>query len=181
MKTMLKTCVMVFLMLYGWSVMGVASYYNWTYANEKGFKQWLLLGQIVPTAKAVVWPYFVFVPSSSVQHSNSSQFEKSIANFREKILPQKYPKLLTHLASNKTLDVSWISFSNERRNLKILEDSAKRIVFETDTYINYSEQDTSHLFHVTMIDENRDANIDIKKKWHRKNEQAVKWKNLDHS
>jgi len=39
------------------------SYYNWQYARDHGFVQWVLLGQIVPTAKALVWPYFMFFTS----------------------------------------------------------------------------------------------------------------------
>jgi hypothetical protein len=41
-------------------------YFNWTYARDNGFMKWLLLGQIVPTAKAVVWPYFVFAAPHEV-------------------------------------------------------------------------------------------------------------------
>jgi hypothetical protein len=43
------------------SVTLMTSYYNWQYARDNGFIAWLLLGQIVPTSKALVWPYFVFL------------------------------------------------------------------------------------------------------------------------
>ncbi len=36
-------------------------YYNWQYARDHGFLNWVLLGEIVPTVKAVAWPHFVFV------------------------------------------------------------------------------------------------------------------------
>lgn len=42
------------------TVMGAALYFNWETAKENGFGEWLVLGQIVPTAKALVWPYFAF-------------------------------------------------------------------------------------------------------------------------
>ena len=44
-------------------------YYNWQFAKANGFVKWLFLGEIVPTAKAIVWPYFVFFshPASSTQ------------------------------------------------------------------------------------------------------------------
>tara|TARA_Y100000389_G_scaffold166215_1_gene170813 strand:- start:36 stop:209 length:174 start_codon:yes stop_codon:yes gene_type:complete len=35
-------------------------YFNWIFAKENGFLAWLLLGQIIPTFQAFVWPYFVF-------------------------------------------------------------------------------------------------------------------------
>jgi len=35
-------------------------YYNWQYAKENGFVKWLFLGELVPTLKATVWPYFLY-------------------------------------------------------------------------------------------------------------------------
>ena len=35
-------------------------YFNWMFAKENGFLAWFLLGQIVPTFQALVWPFFVF-------------------------------------------------------------------------------------------------------------------------
>jgi hypothetical protein len=32
--------------------------FNWRYAREHGFVSWLLLGEVVATFKAVVWPYY---------------------------------------------------------------------------------------------------------------------------
>ncbi len=46
--------------LYMIAVVIFASYFNWQYAAENGFVRWLILGQIVPTAKSLIWPYFVF-------------------------------------------------------------------------------------------------------------------------
>lgn len=34
-------------------------YFNWQFANENGFVAWLFLGQIVPTLKALAWPFFI--------------------------------------------------------------------------------------------------------------------------
>jgi|SRR5215510_9513596 len=59
-------------------------YYNWQYAKENGFVKWLFLGEIVPTAKAAVWPYFVFfakgnyVDFSEAEKENLSHFAASI-------------------------------------------------------------------------------------------------------
>ena len=52
-----------------------AIYFNWQYAASHGFVQWFLLGEIVPTAKSLVWPYFVFgmdAPSSGPSAGASS-------------------------------------------------------------------------------------------------------------
>lgn len=52
-------------MLLGGLYLGVATvvfvpYFNWKYANEHGLFAWFMLGEVVSTAKAAVWPYFVF-------------------------------------------------------------------------------------------------------------------------
>lgn len=48
-------------MAYGWvAFLGFVPYFNWQYAKQHGFVNWLLLGEVVPTLKAIVWPYFVF-------------------------------------------------------------------------------------------------------------------------
>lgn len=36
-------------------------YYNWQYAKDHGFVNWIFLGEVVPTLKAMVWPYFLAV------------------------------------------------------------------------------------------------------------------------
>ena len=33
-------------------------YYNWQYAKEHGFLEWLFLGEFVATAKGAAWPFF---------------------------------------------------------------------------------------------------------------------------
>jgi hypothetical protein len=48
------------LVVYAFGVMGSGAYFNWTYARDNGFIKWLLLGQIVPSAKAFIWPYFTY-------------------------------------------------------------------------------------------------------------------------
>lgn len=45
-------------------------YYNWNYAQTHGFVKWAFFGEVVATAKAIAWPYFVFFSPSggSVSH-----------------------------------------------------------------------------------------------------------------
>jgi len=59
-------------------------YYNWQYAKEHGFAKWLVFGEIVPTGKAYVWPYFVFfdkgnyVTFTEAERENLSHFSASL-------------------------------------------------------------------------------------------------------
>ncbi len=39
-------------------------YYNWDYAKTHGFMKWFAFGEVVATAKAIAWPYFVFISPS---------------------------------------------------------------------------------------------------------------------
>lgn len=51
--------------LYMVTVSIAACYYNWEFAKQNGFVRWLLLGEIVPTAKGLVWPYFALTQHTS--------------------------------------------------------------------------------------------------------------------
>lgn len=46
--------------IYFFSVSFAIPYYNWQYAKENGFMKWIMLGEVVATGKALVWPYFAF-------------------------------------------------------------------------------------------------------------------------
>jgi hypothetical protein len=50
--------------LYGLSVLILIPYFNWQYAKENGFLKWLILGEIVPTAQSVIWPYYILFNKS---------------------------------------------------------------------------------------------------------------------
>lgn len=49
----------------GLALLIFAPYYNYAYARDNGFLKWLCFGEIVATAKATVWPYFLLVSSSN--------------------------------------------------------------------------------------------------------------------
>lgn len=69
-----KNIVSGFLMVLTWIYLISVSlifvpFYNWQFAKDNGFVKWLVFGEVVPTAKAIVWPYFIFFahPASSIQ------------------------------------------------------------------------------------------------------------------
>ena len=45
--------------IYGISVGGFGLYFNWLYAVENGFWAWLIFGELIASAKALVWPFFI--------------------------------------------------------------------------------------------------------------------------
>lgn len=68
MKNFWQTVFSWIFTVYFFSVGIFVLYFNWTYARENGFTKWLLLGEVVATAKAVAWPYFVFSSTSETNH-----------------------------------------------------------------------------------------------------------------
>lgn len=60
MKNILQSTISAILGFYLITVTLAVPYYNWEYAKKNGFISWLLMGEIVPTLKAVVWPYYAF-------------------------------------------------------------------------------------------------------------------------
>lgn len=76
--------------IYILGISGFALYFNWNYAKENGFIKWVLLGEIIPTAKAIIWPYYVLNPvdSSSIKHFIESI---SYANMATKIINKQKP------------------------------------------------------------------------------------------
>jgi hypothetical protein len=57
-KSLAVAVFTVIVYLYGLSIVIAAPCYNWQYARRHGLVDWLAWGEIAPTAKAFVWPYF---------------------------------------------------------------------------------------------------------------------------
>jgi hypothetical protein len=49
------------LYLYGLGIAVFAVWFNYRYAIEAGFVKWVFFGEVIATAKAIIWPYFIFV------------------------------------------------------------------------------------------------------------------------
>lgn len=58
-KQFLRSVVMGIAYLYFVTCMLFGIYFNWQYANENGFMNWLLFGEVTATAKSFFWPYFI--------------------------------------------------------------------------------------------------------------------------
>ena len=128
----IATIVGIFLNLYFISVVVALPYFNFRYANKHGFVNWLLLGEIVPTAQALVWPYFAFSESGSGLTSKERAFAE-IWNQWVEDHPEEINDLRTRaIADNMTKeDIAretirhMVRFSNEA-NLDIPQDRISR-------------------------------------------------------
>jgi hypothetical protein len=54
-------------------------YFSWQHVRQQGFLEWFLLGETVPAAKALTWPYWVLDRSSN-SNSSSARNEWSEAD-----------------------------------------------------------------------------------------------------
>jgi hypothetical protein len=61
----------IVLQLYVASVFVAVPYYNWEYAREHGFTDWLVWGEIVPTGKAFAWPYYAMHRSKPLEEKSA--------------------------------------------------------------------------------------------------------------
>ena len=50
----------VLFVLYAIGVMFYGALFEWAYAREHGFLNWLLLGWFIPSLKAIIWPLYAF-------------------------------------------------------------------------------------------------------------------------
>ncbi len=99
------------LSLYMGTVAVAAAYFNWDFARTNGFARWLLLGEIVPTAKALVWPYFAYrgdrtaegavVAPSEIEKTRLNQKQISEMEVKKLILAINYAQQGAYLLNSQ--------------------------------------------------------------------------------
>jgi hypothetical protein len=96
--------IRLLLSLYMATVAFAAVYYNWEYASDNGFVRWVILGEIVPTAKALVWPYFAFgsnsSPESEVDRTRLTTKQIAKAEVNKFILAINYSQQASYLLNS---------------------------------------------------------------------------------
>src|SRR6266481_4109866 len=66
--------------IYFLSTILAAAYFNWAYFNEHGFMRWLVFGDVIATAKSVIWPYYAVVGFGSGRRSTESRSDAHYLN-----------------------------------------------------------------------------------------------------
>lgn len=74
--TQFATCIVYLYMTI--MVLFATPYFNWQYASQHGFIQWLLFGEVVPTTKAMIWPYFVYADISSARRAAEERDKEKV-------------------------------------------------------------------------------------------------------
>jgi len=103
---------MIIFYLYAFTLLPMVPYFNWRYANEHGFVKWILFGDIIATAKSLIWPYFIFF--GRYRSSAISSDEKHYTN--SKIACDEAMKIII-----KAGDVSQLASADRQKVVNLLE------------------------------------------------------------
>jgi hypothetical protein len=94
-------------------------YYNWQYAKEHGFVDWLIWGEITPTAKAFIWPYLV-LHNSKPQEARSPDGKHSLHDSDERNISSAFRAVQLHQQATAIIDDSPTPLSSEQTK-KVIE------------------------------------------------------------
>ena len=64
-EKIIKIIIYILLVIYIIPFAYFMFYFNWEYAKKNGFVSWLCFGEVVVTAKSIIWPYYVFLNKES--------------------------------------------------------------------------------------------------------------------
>jgi len=79
-KKLLTSIVLFACYAYALGAMAAIPYFNWQYAHDHGFARWVLLGELVATAKGLAWPYFA-VGGRSPTRAWTAEEKENIRHF----------------------------------------------------------------------------------------------------
>jgi len=78
MKKIFNGIVTFLLILYLIGFSFSAMYFNWQYAKKHGFMRWLILGEVVSTAEAFAWPYFLVAEAVKYKNVDGYKIDESL-------------------------------------------------------------------------------------------------------
>lgn len=82
MKTTFRNIGLAVWYIYFLSMMLAVPYFNWGYAKEHGFMSWLVFGEVIATAKSLIWPYYAVVGLCPRGSSAEARTDPHFANSR---------------------------------------------------------------------------------------------------
>jgi hypothetical protein len=102
-KTGIGRILYIVALSYFFSLLFVVPLYNWQYAHNYGFARWLYFGEVIATAKAVVWPYYEI----KARYSSEDKWEEhtellaflvtgSWTSMNDAKLAKKLPKMVAY-------------------------------------------------------------------------------------
>ncbi|MBA4419171.1 MAG: hypothetical protein C0392_14880 [Syntrophus sp. (in: bacteria)] len=68
--------------------------YNWQYARDNGFVKWVMLGELVATVKAFIWPYYFFANRANTVSTELPELNASEAGVISRIFSKSTKEAL---------------------------------------------------------------------------------------
>lgn len=123
-------------------------YYNYKYIATYGFGEWLFAGEVVPTMKALFWPYFVFF-----NHSGKDKANQVANNAKEKELEspnenewQQFREAIDKLSEADFSDTdlnklrTMMNGYTKRINRSLTEKEYNELINTLDVTVEFSEE-----------------------------------------
>ncbi len=116
MKKILKKIASFLAAIYILMAFGTTVYFNYDFAKNNGFTKWLLFGQIVPTLKAAVWPYFLIFNKNNNQKNEDVPHKSLSALIQSMKTVQKINQLDPNNEKDRGLAITLLSKSLKELN-----------------------------------------------------------------
>ena len=99
-EKIIKVIIYILLVIYIIPFIYFMCYFNWEYAKKNGFVSWLCFGEVVATAKSIIWPYYVFLnkESNEIEVINKNDLD-SIDHFKNSRINSDSALLLIRTSS----------------------------------------------------------------------------------
>lgn len=107
--------------IYWMGAMAAVPYFNWQYARDNGFVSWLFLGEVVGTAKGIVWPYFAVRARTPAHSWNDDEKENARHIFAAADASQAATRLGNAGPAYSTIPTATINEIQRLRNLALAE------------------------------------------------------------
>jgi len=127
-KKIIRIVIYILLAIYLIPLIVILPYYNWDYAKKNGFVSWLCFGEVVATAKSIIWPYYVFLNKESDEIEIIKQKDlDSINHFKKSRIYSDSALLLIRTSSiiGDSLEFHNIIPSDKKQIINLLNSAIK--------------------------------------------------------
>lgn len=112
-----------------------APLYNWRYARENGVVKWIFLGEIVATAKAIIWPYYVFAAEPKTNDTDYPKLSADESDALSRIISKAQIEPLTDNDISNLKNV--LKAYNDRTGTKIKKSDVNDFIRGTKIINDY--------------------------------------------
>ncbi len=127
-KKIIRIVIYILLAIYLIPLIYFLLYFNWDYARKNGFVSWLCFGEVVVTAKSIIWPYYVFLnkESDEIVIINQNDLD-SISHFKNSRINSDSALLLIRTSSiiGDSLEFQNITPSDKKQIINLLNTAIK--------------------------------------------------------